>query len=206
MRTHRRDATLVRWLPKGISATADGNAGEGTWLREALFDRQIVDLDGQRVIRIGDVVLRGADDLLEVAAVEVGAAAVLRRLGLARLAARLEPQQLPIDRLHVPNVAAGGLLLDAPPETAEATYEGTWDAVVESANAHDAALIVIGAGALDLPVIRPRFRLARRPAAAPSFTRPAPCSPRHTRGKPGRPSDGSSASSLISARMRTASN
>ena len=89
------------------------------WLREALFDRQIVDVQGRRVIRVGDVVLRAQGDGLEVEAVEVGAAAVLRRLGLARLAARFEPQLLPIQHLHVPGEAAGALLLDAPREQLE---------------------------------------------------------------------------------------
>ena len=84
-----------------------------TWLREALFDRQIVDLDGRRVIRIADVVLSADGDQLEVVAVEVGAAAVLRRLGFSRLAARIEPQLLAIDRLQLATVAAGPLLLDA---------------------------------------------------------------------------------------------
>jgi hypothetical protein len=119
VRTDRREATLTGWSPEGCSASVGIDSVEVIWLREALFDRQIVDLDGRRVIRVGDVVLRGDGDLLEVAAVEVGAAAVLRRLGFAKLAARLEQQLLPIDRLHVPSAAAGALLLDAPRERLE---------------------------------------------------------------------------------------
>ena len=41
---------------------------------------------------------------------------------------------------------AGGLVATA--EIAEATYEGTWHAIVESAKTHDAALIVMGARGL----------------------------------------------------------
>jgi hypothetical protein len=119
VRTRRGDATFLSWSPEGISATAAGDMAGATWLRDALFDRQIVDLAGRRVIRVGDVVLRTDGGALEVAAVEVGAAAVLRRLGLGRLAARLEPQLLSIDRLHVPGEAAGALLLDAPRERLE---------------------------------------------------------------------------------------
>jgi hypothetical protein len=125
VRTHRRDATLTGWSPEGVSATTSEGEVEATWLREALFDRQIVDLDGRRVIRVGDVVLRGDGDLLEVAAVEVGAAAVLRRLGFGWLAARLKPQLLPIDRLHVPSASAGALQLDAPRERLEQLDTGT---------------------------------------------------------------------------------
>ena len=120
VRTNRRDARLTGWSSDdGVTAIADDAQGEVTWLREALFDRQIVDLDGRRVIRVGDVILRADDGRLEVAAVEIGAAAVLRRLGLARLAARLEPQLLEIQRLHVASAAAGALLLDAPRERLE---------------------------------------------------------------------------------------
>jgi nucleotide-binding universal stress UspA family protein len=43
---------------------------------------------------------------------------------------------------------ASELGLVATPEIAEATYEGTWHAVVESADAHDAVLIAIGARGL----------------------------------------------------------
>jgi hypothetical protein len=114
VRSHGRTAAFSAWVDGGITATAEAGAIEATWLREALFDRQIVDLAGRRVTRVGDVVLRADGERLEVAAVEVGAAAVLRRLGFARLARRLEPRLLGIDRLHLAGEAAGALLLDAP--------------------------------------------------------------------------------------------
>ena len=82
VRTNLRDATFTAWSDGAISATASGDGVKATWLREALFDRQIVDLEGRRVIRVGDVVLRADGDALAVESVEVGAAAVLRRLGL----------------------------------------------------------------------------------------------------------------------------
>ncbi len=113
VRSHRHDARLVRWSPTGAVATRDGEVDEPTWLRESIFDRQIVDLAGRRVIRVGDVLLRPEGDLLAVAAVEVGAAAVIRRLGLAALAARIRPQLLPIEHLHVPGEWGEALLLDA---------------------------------------------------------------------------------------------
>jgi hypothetical protein len=113
VRTHRHEAAFTGWTPWLVSATASPEPIDVTWLREALFDRQIIDLQGRRVIRVGDVVLHADDDQLEVVAVEVGAAAVLRRLGFARIAARIEPQLLAIDRLQLATAAAGPLLLDA---------------------------------------------------------------------------------------------
>ena len=58
VRTHRGDAALRPWSPEALLGDRRGGAVEATWLREALFDRQIVDLEGRRVIRVGDVVLR----------------------------------------------------------------------------------------------------------------------------------------------------
>ncbi len=125
VRTHRRDATLTGWEDGAFVATAAEQPPPVTWLREALLDRQIVDLEGRRVIRVGDVVLEDRAGSLEVTAVEVGLAALLRRLGLPRLAARLEPQLLPIDHLHLAGEAAGALLLDAPRTRLEQLDEAT---------------------------------------------------------------------------------
>ena len=112
VRTDRGVGLLVDGATAGLEATAGELRADLTWLREAIFDRQIVDLDGRRVIRVSDVVLRRHDGVLTVEAVDVGAAALFRRLGLARIAARFEPKLLAIDRLHVPGAAAEALLLD----------------------------------------------------------------------------------------------
>lgn len=119
VRSHRRPARLVRWSQAGAIATAEGAVEEAMWLRESLFDRQIVDLAGRRVNRVGDVVLRAEDGLLTVVAVEVGAAAVVRRLGLTALAARIRPRLVAIEHLHVPGEAGDALLLDSSRERLE---------------------------------------------------------------------------------------
>lgn len=53
-------------------------------LRRDVLDCQIVDLAGRRLLRVGDVEMRASEGRLSVVAVEVGTAAVLRRLGLLR--------------------------------------------------------------------------------------------------------------------------
>jgi hypothetical protein len=125
VRTRRGVATVTGRREGALAATAHGAHPPATWLREALLDRQIVDLDGRRVVRVGDVVLEQRGDALEVVAVEVGLAALARRLGLTRLARRLEPRLLPIDRLHLASAAAGSLLLDAPRDRLEQLDEAT---------------------------------------------------------------------------------
>jgi hypothetical protein len=126
VRTKRGEAVVGSWSPGGMTATAAETPAGVTWLREALFDRQIVDLAGRRVTRVGDVVLRGDDAHREIAAVDVGASAVLRRLGLMRLAARVRPRLLPIERLHVAGGrTAAALTLAAPSRELEDLDAGT---------------------------------------------------------------------------------
>ena len=142
VRTHRRDATLTAWEDGAFVATAAEAPPPATWLREALLDRQIVDLEGRRVIRVGDVVIENREGSLEVTAVEVGLAALLRRLGLPRLAARLEPQLLPIDHLHLASEVAGALLLDASRERLEQLDEATVTTLLSRLPVHAAEHVV----------------------------------------------------------------
>ncbi|OBK75660.1 magnesium transporter [Mycobacterium sp. 1164985.4] len=66
-----------------------------------VLDTQIVDITGQRLTRVADVVLaRRHDGRLEVVGVEVGFDAVLRRLGLGRLAKRLRSDAVAWTDLH----------------------------------------------------------------------------------------------------------
>ena len=54
-----------------------------------VLDSQIVDFDGKRVRRVGDVELVETDGKLRLVAVDVGTAALVRRLGFRALARRL---------------------------------------------------------------------------------------------------------------------
>ena len=53
-------------------------------LRSDLLDKQIVDIDGRKVVRVNDLSLDEIDGDLRLVAVDVGAAGLLRRLGLER--------------------------------------------------------------------------------------------------------------------------
>ena len=54
-------------------------------LNRELLDKQIVDVDGRKVVRINDVKLAPACDHLRVIAAEVGLPGLIRRLGMHRL-------------------------------------------------------------------------------------------------------------------------
>jgi magnesium transporter len=51
-------------------------------LRENLLDKQIVDIDGRKVVRVNDLRLDEAGGVLRLVAVDVGGAGLLRRLGI----------------------------------------------------------------------------------------------------------------------------
>ena len=51
-------------------------------LRADLLDKQIVDIDGRKVVRVNDLRLDDVDGMLHLVAVDVGAAGLLRRLGV----------------------------------------------------------------------------------------------------------------------------
>jgi len=53
-------------------------------LRADLMDKQIVDIDGRKVVRVNDLRLDEIDGRLRLVAVDVGAAGLVRRLGLGR--------------------------------------------------------------------------------------------------------------------------
>ncbi|HTX58777.1 MAG TPA: CBS domain-containing protein [Verrucomicrobiae bacterium] len=56
-----------------------------------LLDKQIVDVDGRKVVRINDIELAEAGGRLRVVAADVGVAGLLRRLGLKSIGKRLVP-------------------------------------------------------------------------------------------------------------------
>jgi magnesium transporter len=56
-----------------------------------LLDKQIVDVDGRKVVRINDLEIARAGDALRVVAADVGVAGLLRRLGLKSFGKRFTP-------------------------------------------------------------------------------------------------------------------
>jgi len=65
-------------------------------LRQDLLDKQIVDIDGRKVVRVNDLRLDEIKGRLHLVAVDVGAAGLLRRLGIERAWRSLA------QNLHVP--------------------------------------------------------------------------------------------------------
>jgi len=65
--------------------------GEELYLVADLLDKQIVDVDGRKVVRINDIEVASAGGRLRVVAADVGVAGLLRRLGLRSFGRRFTP-------------------------------------------------------------------------------------------------------------------
>jgi sporulation protein YlmC with PRC-barrel domain len=71
-------------------------------LARDVLDTQVVDLAGRRLSRVSDVIMvAGSQGQLEVAAVDVGAGSLLRRMGLRRLGDRFSRVVLDWAELHL---------------------------------------------------------------------------------------------------------
>jgi sporulation protein YlmC with PRC-barrel domain len=83
-------------------------------LRRDVLDTQVVDVDGRRVARVGEVQLTREGDLVRTVAVNIGLGAVLRRLGLGRLARRARADALAWDEIHLASGRGHQLQLATP--------------------------------------------------------------------------------------------
>lgn len=70
-------------------------------LRRDVLDTQVVDVVGQRLARVSDVVLARTGGTIELVGVDVGFGAVVRRLELGRFATRFSPDVIAWSDLHL---------------------------------------------------------------------------------------------------------
>ena len=78
----RFDASGARLSTDKIDITKFQGREDEIQLRADLLDKQIVDIDGRKVVRVNDLRLDDVEGRLHLVAVDVGAAGLLRRLGI----------------------------------------------------------------------------------------------------------------------------
>jgi magnesium transporter len=149
-----RDVTL-RTAPLDF-APADRPAGE-MLLNKDLLDKQILDVDGRKVVRINDLKLAPAGDSLRVIAADIGLSGLLRRMGLRGLGQRwLERASRPgirqaliswdtVQPLHR-DVAGDAIRLRVPQDKMQRIHPADLAAIIEDLNASDQASLM---GSLD---------------------------------------------------------
>jgi magnesium transporter len=83
--------TLVDIEPKAVLLSAEPTQApppedQALYLVEDLLDKQIVDVDGRKLVRINDIEIARTGGTLRLVAADVGLPGLLRRLGAARIA------------------------------------------------------------------------------------------------------------------------
>jgi len=92
----------------------DGLADDELLLARDVLDTQIFDLGGRRLTRVADIELVWRDRELRVVGVDIGAAPLLRRLGLSVFARRAAPKVIPWNELHLTSVHGHEVQLETP--------------------------------------------------------------------------------------------
>lgn len=87
VRNFEESQTMLR-LPAGELKAVEPEDGE-IFLAGDILDKQIVDTEGHKLIRVNDLQLARANGSLRVVGVDISGGAIMRRLGLSKLAERL---------------------------------------------------------------------------------------------------------------------
>jgi CBS domain-containing protein len=77
------------------------------YLNEDLLDKQVIDMNDKRVVRVNDVLME-ANGELKVVGIDVGASGILRRLGLSKLI-KMEPKILPWQMIEAFDYKTGNI-------------------------------------------------------------------------------------------------
>lgn len=110
----RPDAVV---LPTSASQSPN-LADDELLLSRDVLDTQVVDLDGQRLARVGDVILGRTDEgRLAAVAVDTGFGAVCRRIGARRLARRFDERAVAWNSLHLTSARGHVVQLTTPAAT-----------------------------------------------------------------------------------------
>ena len=118
VRSFEESQTMLRLPAEDLKEVQPVN--NEIFLASDILDKQIVDTEGHKLIRVNDLQLARANGSLRVVGVDIGSGAIMRRLGLKRLAERLSRRVQPtlLDWKTVEPVSgeAAGVKLKVPHE------------------------------------------------------------------------------------------
>ncbi len=78
-------------------------------LNEDLLDKQVIDIDGKRLVRVNDILMEN-NGQLKVVGIDVGASGILRRLGLNRVT-NVKPKVLPWHMIEAFDYRTGNITI-----------------------------------------------------------------------------------------------
>jgi CBS domain-containing protein len=79
------------------------------YLNEDLLDKQVIDVDGKRLVRVNDIMFENNGEL-KVVGIDIGAAGIIRRLGLSKVFT-VEPKILPWQMIEAFDYQTGNVKL-----------------------------------------------------------------------------------------------
>jgi len=77
------------------------------YLKEDLLDKQVIDIDGKRLVRVNDIILENNGEL-KVIGIDIGLSGILRRLGLSKIA-KLKDKVLPWQMIEAFDYETGNI-------------------------------------------------------------------------------------------------
>jgi len=78
------------------------------YLNEDLLDKQVIDIDDKRLVRVNDIVFESSNGELKVIGIDIGAAGLVRRLGLRRVI-KVAPKILPWQMIEAFDYQTGNI-------------------------------------------------------------------------------------------------
>lgn len=78
------------------------------YLNEDLLDKQVIDVDDKRLVRVNDIVFDHVNNELKVAGIDIGAAGLIRRLGLRKII-NVAPKILPWQMIEAFDYQTGNI-------------------------------------------------------------------------------------------------
>jgi hypothetical protein len=142
-----------------------------------VLDSQVIDIAGKRLLRVSDVVLAERGSELRLIGVEIGAAPLLRRLGLRRFARHRSGELLDWEQLHLASAPGHVLQLGMPRARIHRLSEGEIEALLDALPPIRARELAGAAGFEQRPAppkVPPRRRLGPRFGAVLRARRHAP--------------------------------
>jgi sporulation protein YlmC with PRC-barrel domain len=116
-------------------------------LKRDVLDTQIIDVLGQRLARVADVLLNyTADERLELVGVDVGFVGVLRRLGLRRLAALAQEDVVAWTDLHLTSERGHAVQLATPRSAVNHLHAAGLAALVSKLDTESATEVLAATG------------------------------------------------------------
>jgi CBS domain-containing protein len=81
------------------------------YLNEDLLDKQVIDVDDKRLVRVNDIVFDHVNSELKVAGIDIGAAGLIRRLGLRKII-NVAPKILPWQMIEAFDYQTGNIKIN----------------------------------------------------------------------------------------------